>query len=269
MGKQRFKKYRHPRLTTSITKARGIIKELNINSVNDLNLNLIAAYYNILVVQKNLNGMDGSLLRNNEEAIITVNNSIKEIGKKRFVIAHELGHYFLHPDTRQFDILKEQDIYQWSYKSNPEEFEANTFAAELLMPDSLFEPCITNEEPSFQLISNLADQFNTTFTATAIRLVKLIKEPCALVASEKLRRKWFTANEHFEFRLNEDESIRESTCAAEIHAGITDSSRDDKIPAGAWIEDYEEDYRNCITEDSIALGRYGLILSLLWIKDAI
>lgn len=253
----------------SITKAQGIIKELNIQNINDLNLKLIAAYYNILVVPRILTGMDGSLLRNNNEAIITVNKSIREIGRTRFVIAHELGHYFLHPDTRQFDIFKERDIYQWAYKNNPEELEANIFAAELLMPDSLFEPCIRGEEPNFNLVSNLANQFHTTFTATAIRLVKLIKEPCALVASENLRRKWFIINDLFEFRLKEDESIHESTCATEIHAGETSASRDDKISAGAWLQDFDDSLKDCITEDSIALGNYGLILSLLWIKDTI
>jgi len=51
--------------------------------------------------------------------------------------------------------------------------------------------------------------------------------------------------------------------------GETSASRDDKISAGAWLQDFDDSLKDCITEDSIALGNYGLILSLLWIKDTI
>jgi len=254
---------------TSIAKARAIIHELDIRDPDELDLVLVASHYDVLVMHRALNGADGSLVRNGANAVITVNSSIKQEGKKRFVIAHELGHFFLHPETRQFDLCKETDIDIWNYKRNPEEAEANTFTAELLMPEDLFEPCIRGEEPSFQLISNLAKQFKTTITATAIRFVSLTEESCALIASENSMRKWFFASKEFEFWLKEDESIHKYTCAAEIHAGKTMASRDNQVLAGAWLQDYDESSKECITEDSILLGNYGLVLSLLWVEEEI
>jgi hypothetical protein len=73
-----------------------------------------------------------------EDAIITVNSNLTYPGQKRFVIAHELGHFFLHPNARQFDAVDAAQATNWSEGQAVEEYEANLFAAELLMPYFMF-----------------------------------------------------------------------------------------------------------------------------------
>lgn len=64
-------------------------------------------------------------------------NELHHINRKRFTVAHELGHYFLHYDRLQDGIvdsvLKRQDGI-----NDAIEREANKFAAELLMPTNIF-----------------------------------------------------------------------------------------------------------------------------------
>ncbi|KRT92194.1 ImmA/IrrE family metallo-endopeptidase [Bacillus sp. GM2] len=56
--------------------------------------------------------------------------------RKRFTIAHELGHYFLHAES-QTDFIDEQSVFFRNGQKNKEETEANDFAANLLMPREL------------------------------------------------------------------------------------------------------------------------------------
>lgn len=256
-------------LAIPLVQARKIIKDLDIREPDELDLDLIAAHFDILVLYEELKGSDGCLVRKGSEAVISVNSLIREEGKRRFVVAHELGHYFLHPDIRQIDLCKERDIDRWSYNNDPQEAEANYFAAELLMTEWMFLPRIEGEVPSFEIIKKIATEFRTTVCSTAIRFVNMTKEPCALMASEKMEWKWFVANEQFNFLLREERRIDRYTCAAEIFGGKSNAIRENRVPAASWLRDYDDNSKECITEDSIRLGNYGLVLSLLWIEEAI
>jgi Zn-dependent peptidase ImmA (M78 family) len=61
--------------------------------------------------------------------------------RKRFTIAHELGHYIMHPDLikddAEYNVLLRHVLSDKNY--SPEEKEANCFAANLLVPDSLLK----------------------------------------------------------------------------------------------------------------------------------
>ncbi len=80
--------------------------------------------------------LSGALVREGGEVYIGV-NSLHHSNRRRFTIAHEIAHYVLHEGvTLQLD--KDFRI-NWrdndsSKAVNPEEMEANRFAAEMLMP---------------------------------------------------------------------------------------------------------------------------------------
>ena len=125
----------------------------------------------------------GSISVQNGEPYIWVNpmkNTTKE--RRRFTLAHELGHFMLHiaplDNFNNFQEIKDQNISfnrddNWDYK----EMEANSFAAQLLMPAKLVEEqvqllidkSITKED----IIDHLAKHFNVSIQATEYRLKKL------------------------------------------------------------------------------------------------
>ncbi len=100
----------------------------------------IAARLGLDVRSAPLDGdLSGVLVRNDGEVYIGV-NSLHHMNRRRFTIAHELGHFALHRGIRMH--VDRDFRVNWrdddsSKAVDPEEMEANRFAAELLMPTHL------------------------------------------------------------------------------------------------------------------------------------
>lgn len=68
---------------------------------------------------------------NQPDPKIYINKNLPKEGKT-FTLAHELGHYFLHPD--QLKLRIDQFDYSQNTQNSLEETEANYFAASILVP---------------------------------------------------------------------------------------------------------------------------------------
>lgn len=258
-----------PRELIPVTKARDIIAKLGIQDPAEIEIELIAAHEGAPVMEKPLKGSDGRMVRLDGSAVISVRESIRFTGQKRFVIAHELGHVLLHPHVRQIDEVSIAQASNFSLNQEPEEIEANLFAAEILMPGSLFAPRIEKKEPSFSLLKTLATEFRTTLTATAIQFLRYTKEECVLICSKGGKRKWFRTSGRFGFYLREEIEIHEYTCAAELGKLGKLHVRGSDVPAGCWLKNFSSQGKECVTEDAIHSTEFGETLSLVWIHDAI
>jgi Zn-dependent peptidase ImmA (M78 family) len=256
------------RKAIAVAKADDLLSELHIRQPDEIDIERIALFKGAEVRYGPLQGMDGCLVRKGESAIITIRSSLKFEGQRRFVIAHELGHFFLHPRTRQIETVDKQQANNWSEKQETEEYEANLFAAELLMRRTLFAPRGADQEPSFELIEALAKEFSTTLTATAVQFVRTTQEECAVVSAADRHRKWFILSPGFEFEMLEDDYIHGHSCAAEVNATKL-ASRSSDIEAGFWLEDFRCDHKSLITEDARFFPSLNRSLSLLWIHDEI
>jgi Zn-dependent peptidase ImmA (M78 family) len=122
--------------------------------------------------------MSGVLFRSDTgETVIGVNDSHSPT-RQRFTIAHELGHFRLHPDTLYLDGFVRRDD-QSSLAVSRHEIEANAFAAELLMPR---EQVLEELNASLQrqpdadpgkLVRRLARMFDVSEQAMEFRLLNL------------------------------------------------------------------------------------------------
>ena len=94
-------------------------------------------------LKKELDGASGLLTKDKEKGWVIAIHSGDTGTRKRFTIAHELGHYLLHKKDDSYsaiDVFENGDTFFRSdgYKSEKErkeEREANFFAASLLMPE--------------------------------------------------------------------------------------------------------------------------------------
>jgi Zn-dependent peptidase ImmA (M78 family) len=101
--------------------------------------------------------------------------------RKRFTIAHELGHVVLHLRAADQEFIDtEADLFRTSDEASddwtPErrqEWEANVFAAELLMPADLVRSTWASLPESGRTVAALARFFQVSETAMAIRLQEL------------------------------------------------------------------------------------------------
>ena len=123
-----------------------------------------------------------SFQKNGRRLVGVNNNSAESINRQRFTLAHELGHIFLHSNDTvnyQKSVLLFRDGHS-SDGSDPKEREANRFAAELLMPESLLRAELEKvgsidllNENSQKKISTLAAKFQVSPQAMSVRLASL------------------------------------------------------------------------------------------------
>jgi len=133
--------------------------------------------------------LSGFLLRDvaSGRSLIGVNSSHSE-ARKRFTIAHEIGHLLLHEgDALHVDQREGVDLGLRVKRRDPdsslgtddEEKEANFFAAELLMPTSLLEADLRRmkADPSHDededIVKDLADRYEVSVQAMTFRLTNL------------------------------------------------------------------------------------------------
>ncbi len=124
-------------------------------------LSRLAEYYVFQIQEKDWpEKYEGRLERRSR--LICVNKSHRRT-KKRFTIAHEFGHYFLHHDV---EIFVDDDMRD---PSDEREKDANKFAAELLMPKDWIKR-------DYQLLhdaKSLEKKYEVSEQAMWIRLIEL------------------------------------------------------------------------------------------------
>lgn len=117
-------------------------------------------------------GVSGMVARRGPNITMLVNQSDPPY-RKRFSIAHELGHHFLHLAEDGEIVTKKIDLFRVCIKPDDErddqkrkDVEANQFAAALLMPESLVKQ-IYEETKNLTEMSQI---FNVSEEAMGIRL---------------------------------------------------------------------------------------------------
>ncbi len=94
--------------------------------------------------------------------------------RRRFTIAHEVGHAVLHLANSSNETISDtaRELYRLSSiepGSDPREIEANQFAAALLMPEDMVRRCHATEKDTYRL----ARIFNVSEDALTYRLKNL------------------------------------------------------------------------------------------------
>jgi Zn-dependent peptidase ImmA (M78 family) len=241
-------------------RAREIISGLKIQNPSEIDIEDIAWVHGILVREDSLEGADGRLVLLAERGIITVKATIPEEGRKRFIIAHELGHFEIH---KHLSLCTDTDMTYWS-NIRFEETDANDFAAEILMPDTFFARRCDDSDPSLDLIENLANEFQVTLTAAALRYIEFCPERCALIISEDKKIKWFKRTADFGHWFERGTKLDPDSYAYDFFRGGDIPSKTQTVPASAWVSDRRLG-NSQIKEHSKALPRYNAVLTLLWI----
>jgi len=153
----------------SYTKKRRIIKKYQ----NNLPVRIISIAHEmgirVFKVEYNTDDISGNIVYDEEYGgdsgyAIYVNKKHSDV-RRRFTTAHEIAHYVLHEDSIGDGIV--DDALYRSGLSNKLEVEANTFAANILMPLSLLTKQL--EEGIFD-INKLSEKFKVSSQAMSIKL---------------------------------------------------------------------------------------------------
>lgn len=240
-----------------------IIDELGITEPSEIKIEAIAEYCGATIVYEPLEGSEAMILGGDDHAIITVNASSPR-PRQRFSAGHELGHWMRDRGKVAFACEERSFIREWG-DDNPER-RANRYAADLLMPRKVFQPRAVELVPTFDCTRQLAREFETSLTATAIRLVELGRKPAIVIASERSGRKWFIRADVIPDTLWPCERPGSDTVAAKLLDGAVASSAGPReVAADEWI-DHPDASRYTVREDSM-IAHNGVVLTLLWWQD--
>ena len=197
--------------------AHKLLNKLWIKSPEEIDLVALAYQAGSLRIEEGgLDNSDGRIVAQGPSGGTIRVKSGLNLGRRRFTIAHEIGHYLLHPQ----EVLDRDDtIENFSiWNDAGEESEANLFAAELLMPEFLFKPKARSKAPSLNSIDSLASTYSTSMLATAFQYVTYAIDQVALVVSVGGKVKWFHRSKEFWPRIRVGE-LHPHSAAGEIASG--------------------------------------------------
>lgn len=139
-------------------------------------------------------GYEGALITDAEKSIGSILfNSESPYQRRRFTIAHELGHFLIPshtlPDEGKF-LCSRDDMNVLSMKESDRrkrmEAEANRFAALILMPPTHFRKDVERQrDADINQIIKLAERYKTSKEATARWYVQFRRESCAIIVGHR------------------------------------------------------------------------------------
>ena len=267
-------------------KARDILRELSIQDL-PIDPRHIAAELGIVIWESELpETCDGILMQVENAWGILVNTRIRFKTRQNFTIAHEIGHYMLERNTARSYSLDEQlnamramtqecDTEEGRLQKKTyllSEQRANLFAVELLMPSPIFlADAASLQQVGLPAIAELASQYGTSLTSTAIRYTRLSDHVCAIVFSENGIIRYFAYSNGF--RKNENcyivngKPLHPDALASRCSNGSRVSEIIDDVPLNYWSKpknqqlNKETDCR--IIEHSRRLPRTNQVITFL------
>ena len=194
--------------------------------------------------------------------------------KGRFTLAHELGHYFIeHHREALLNGRMQPHIHRYNPFGKNEEWqierEADEFAAQLLMPTAKFYDDVKHAVLSGDLIQRLAVKYQVSFSACALRYMKMNLVPIMLVYAEAGKIKWQMKSEDFPFRrlrYGTDKVPENSVMGDYFYRGDSSYCKQSELvnASDCFYTFTENDNRLQFYEYCIPFGKYAL--SMFWQK---
>jgi len=253
---------------TPETVAQEIIKSHDI--IFPINLKELCMRLNITYIEEPLSEkFEGCSHRIEENYGIIIDPTISNKKRKKFTLAHEIGHIKLNHLVSESTIRCVSENIE-NYNANDQhERESNAFASELILPSDKIIAEIKKNDISFDLVEIISDKYGSSFTAAAVKVVKLSDLPCILVMAKNKRIEWaiFSEDIKYKYRIPQT-SLPEFSAAINVYDSLA-NQLENTLEASEWLEDGDDCIENLdfIKEHSIYYPNYNRSLSLLILPD--
>ncbi|WP_036385087.1 ImmA/IrrE family metallo-endopeptidase [Muricauda sp. MAR_2010_75] len=255
-------------------KAIEVLQEIGFDEVTELSNSELISGFGIIYISEPLDNADGKIIRGKKRTIIKVNSSIPYPGRIRYVAAHELGHYFLHDKLEiHTDNSKTLNWFkiEKQAKRGLQEFEANDFASELLMPEKLFRQFVLNKSFTPSLIKEISTRFQTSLTSVIYRLISLDIAPILVVfMTDGVVRYWRKSTDLRGWvkditKLSPpDDSVAKEYIDANYEFIYKGEEKAQEISRSTWFQLHENQEDSDFLEYCIPTKQYKTIISVIW-----
>jgi Zn-dependent peptidase ImmA (M78 family) len=243
--------------------AEELLAELGISDPADIELEAIADCVGVEVEYRRLANCEAQIIGYRDRAVVYVSLDTPH-HRRRFSTGHELGHW--HHHRGQSFVCRSSDIGRpIDEKSKDAERQADAYSGDLILPPFMVGPRLERiGEISLDSIADLASDFNASVTATAVRTIRMTRQPLILVAHNLFGRNWqwpsITAGQ---MRVRDDVDSRSSAFIS--MAGSNKAAHPRKEPANYWFD------RRHVEQFDIRVQSFrtveGEVLSLLRVLD--
>ena len=151
-----------------------LLSSLGVPSIPPINVHMVAERMGVREISvKSL--LEDGRLEHRPGATRIVLNEASSPQRRRFTLAHELGHLLLvHPESSVTALRTYPNL-------NDEERFCDAFAGSLLLPRSWITATFGSAPPSIATLRAIADRANTSLAATAVRANGLLSRERALL----------------------------------------------------------------------------------------
>ena len=239
--------------------ARGLLKFVGMHAPVDLYG--LAEKIGLKIRDVPSTGFDGALVRiaGRPDGIIAKRESMVGDARKRFTIAHEIGHYLLPGHGVDISVCAKEQLDVAREKVAQMEKEANKFASELLLPLYTVAEIVGKYGFSMDTCSFVSDVFEASLTASASQCVDASESEVALVVTDDGVIKYFQRGDRWKYYIKRGVELSPASLAVTlVSGGILEVQG--KVPGTAWTS-----RRECpdLWEESVLMPRYNRIITLL------
>jgi Zn-dependent peptidase ImmA (M78 family) len=167
-----------PNIGKALSRAKQLLEDQDVTEA-PIDIEALALSQGVLVRFEELEDKISGVLVRKGERVYAAINKLHHPNRQRFTIAHELGHFLLHPKSPTVFVddalvyFREDDS---SSPSDAREVEANMFAAAVLMPKRLLERDIKGryiDAFDDSALRGLVQKYRVSQQALLIRLTRL------------------------------------------------------------------------------------------------
>jgi Zn-dependent peptidase ImmA (M78 family) len=174
---------------TGLTAGERMLVDLGIREPSEIDLEAIAASRGAFVRTCPLDSAEAMIVGRGSKAVILVNERSRW-ERQRFSIAHEIGHW--HHHRGQVLFCGPADIGNPRNDPLNPERQADDFASDLILPGFMFMPRLHRiQRLRMQDISEIADEFQASRTATLLKAVGCRRHPIIVACYGRDGLIWF------------------------------------------------------------------------------
>ncbi len=263
------------RSTKGARRARQLLGEIGYDEITHISLTDIATFLGAIVIEKPMDLADGKIIRGKSQTIIRINSNIYLQEKKRFALAHEIGHLLLHDNLELHnDNPGSMNWFQYfenQAKRGKQEYEANDFAAELLMPEKIFRKEFQGKIFTPNLLKELSQRFQTSITSVIFRVLKLDLYPICIVYLYRGEVKyWLKSPDLYVYIKNinhlppPEDSVAKEYIDANYEYLYHGEEKAQEIYRSTWFELSGKQKDNLFFEYCIPYKTHKMLLSVIW-----
>lgn len=215
--------------------AEALLRDLGVTEPEDIDVEAIAWYLGAKVRYRELQSCEARIIGRGDRAIITVDERVLP-ARRRFSVAHELGHWRHH--RGRCLVCRADEIGDRRRSASDPERVADGYASDLLLPRYILDPLLRKmRSPTLAGVRDLAKRFETSLTATIIKILEADQFPMMLICHGQGGRRWFDAAPSVDRRWFPKAELDPESYAFDLLFGeAVEEPRPRKVGADAWFD---------------------------------